>query len=480
LSSLAVVDDIEWTDISTSDVIVRGKRLDASNYEIQAERAKKLLHDSNLELVPLTGKNGYVQDAFFPGRFKRHYANKGIPFLGSSEILQTNPTPIKFLSNEFHGTQQDLFVKENYILVSRSGTIGKIVFSTKYFENIALSDHIIRLVPKNFENAACLYVYLKSEIGQRILASGTFGSVVDEIDPKNFHNVPIPIFPKKFQNEITNTVKEIIRLRYQAIELFKKADSLFYEKLHLKRLQNINEKFIDSENLSFILPQMTAITEVGHSRLDASYHVPIIQNIFSELNKLKVPLVNIGDKRISEQLILPGRFKRNYVGKTHGIPFLSSKQIRNFDLSDVKFLSKEFHSARISKELTLDENMILISSSGTIGNVVLAPEYFKNWTASQHVVRIIPSPDMNPGFLYAYLTSEYGYELLTRYTFGSVVDEIYDTHVADIPIPLPSKQIINLIGNPVLEANRKINTAFKMEQNIIKNTELQIKNQNDH
>ena len=186
-------------------------------------------------------------------------------------------------------------------------------------------------------------------------------------------------------------------------------------------------------------------------------------------------IINIGDERISKNLILPGRFKRNYVEKAHGVPFLGGKQIRQFDLSDVKYLSKKFHNARISKELILKENMILITSSGTIGNVVLAPKYFENWTASQHIVRVVPAQDVNPGYLYAYLVSEYGHELITRYTFGSVVDEIYDSHISDISIPLPSKQVMNIIGNPVLEANQKINTAYNLEQRIICKVELQIK-----
>ena len=74
-----------------------------------------------------------------------------------------------------------------------------------------------------------------------------------------------------------------------------------------------------------------------------------------------------------------------------------------------------------------------------------------------------------------YVNIQYGHELITRYTFGSVVDEIYDSHISDIPIPLPSKQVMNIIGNPVLEANQKINTAYNLEQRIICKVELQIK-----
>ena len=63
-------------------------------------------------------------------------------------------------------------------------------------------------------------------------------------------------------------------------------------------------------------------------------------------------------------------------------------------------------------------------------------KYYDGWSASQHIIRIIPSKKINAGYLYAWLASDYGHELIKRYSYGSVVDEITDDQVAEIPIPL--------------------------------------------
>jgi type I restriction enzyme S subunit len=78
--------------------------------------------------------------------------------------------------------------------------------------------------------------------------------------------------------------------------------------------------------------------------------------------------------------------------------------------------------------------------------------------------RIIPSSDLIAGYLYVFLTSPYGYELIKRFTYGSVVDEIDDNHVSQIEIPLMNiekQEEINLLA---LEANKLRYEAYKLEQ----------------
>lgn len=55
--------------------------------------------------------------------------------------------------------------------------------------------------------------------------------------------------------------------------------------------------------------------------------------------------------------------------------------------------------------------------------------------------------------------------LITRFTYGSVVDEIDDNHVSQITIPLlKSTDIQTKINNLALEANEKRYEAYKLEQ----------------
>ena len=83
----------------------------------------------------------------------------------------------------------------------------------------------------------------------------------------------------------------------------------------------------------------------------------------------------------------------------------------------------------------------------------------KTWTANQHIIRVVPANNDVAGYISIFLSSDYGYELIKRFTYGSVVDEIDDNHVRQIQITyleklkifrsrsmiLPCKQMKNVI-----------------------------------
>lgn len=56
--------------------------------------------------------------------------------------------------------------------------------------------------------------------------------------------------------------------------------------------------------------------------------------------------------------------------------------------------------------------------------------------ASEHVIRIIPNPDVHPGYLYAAVASEYGYYQATRHVHNSIVDELTTNQTDSMLIPL--------------------------------------------
>lgn len=84
------------------------------------------------------------------------------------------------------------------------------------------------------------------------------------------------------------------------------------------------------------------LSDMGY-RLDASYHVPIIDAIIDHLNKYAEEVTTIGDNRISKNIILPGRFKRVYVGESEGRVFIGGKQLYELDPSNKKYLSLSQH-----------------------------------------------------------------------------------------------------------------------------------------
>ena len=67
------------------------------------------------------------------------------------------------------------------------------------------------------------------------------------------------------------------------------------------------------------------------------------------------------------------------------------------------------------------------------------------------------------------MCSDYGYELITRYTYGLVGDEIDDNHVRQIAIPLlKNKEVQKQINDLELEANEKRYEAYNLEQQALR------------
>lgn len=148
-----------------------------------------------------------------------------------------------------------------------------------------------------------------------------------------------------------------------------------------------------------------------------------------------------------------------------GVIFLGGKQITELNPNRKKYLSRSYHSERIEEQLTLRQNMTIITCSGTVGKVNIVPEHWDGWTASQHVIRVVPKDDDIAGYLYAWLSSDFAQPLIARYIYGSTVDEIDSKHVSDILIPLlHSENEQRTINQKVLEANDKRTEAYHLEQ----------------
>jgi type I restriction-modification system DNA methylase subunit len=139
---------------------------------------------------------------FFPGRFKRDYFDDGVPFFGGTQITQLLPTNVKYLSTD-NPKVQELLVEEGWVLVTRSGSTGIISSVATDMAGVAFSEHIIRIVPKaGAVPGEYIEAYLRSSIGQALLAVGVFGSVIDEITPDYVADIPLAIPPAKLLAEI--------------------------------------------------------------------------------------------------------------------------------------------------------------------------------------------------------------------------------------------------------------------------------------
>lgn len=90
------------------------------------------------------------------------------------------------------------------------------------------------------------------------------------------------------------------------------------------------------------------------------------------------------------------------------------------------------------------------------------------------IVRIVPSEAI-AGYLTVFLSSDYGQELIKRFSYGATVTHIEGHHVAQIQVPiLKNRMNQNKINEIMLEANRKRYEAYLLEQKAIKTVNDQV------
>jgi type I restriction enzyme S subunit len=443
-------------------------RLEASVFGIKGKQARKQIENCKWEAIRRGDPvNGFFKEVYYPGRFKRIYsdAENGIPFFLPSQLTEIYPRPEKYISRLTKCDIAELKLRQGDILLSRSGTIGSVTLVSKTLEGTVFSDDVIRISLKNENDRGFLYTFLCSKIGNTILQSNNYGSVITHIEPEHLSEIVVPNPPDDIKAKINDKIIESYDLRDKSNELIDKATALLVEELHLPSLHDFEtEQFDPSAELNTYTVKLSKLA----GRLDGSYHVPLAKAIIEHLRMYAAEVTTVGNERISKEIILPGRFKRVYVEEGQGRVFFGGKQIFELDPSNKKHLSVVHHGDRIKKQLELYENMTLITCSGTIGKVALVPKHWKKWAANQHIMRVVPAHQDIVGYLYIFLSSDYGHQLIAKYTYGSVVDEIDDRHVSQVPFPLlQNKSVQDEINNLALRANELRYNAYLLEQSAL-------------
>lgn len=447
---------INWISVPIQEVLNGDIRLEASVYATEAEKAKLTLLKNKFGVISL---EKLINTNHCP-RFKRIFVDKSdLPIYQPSQIKELNPSPAAYISNRTATDLEALRVKKGQILMTCSGTVGKVTIVSSTTDNYIFSHDLLRINVKNELDIGYIYTYFLTKMGQLLISANNYGAVIKHIEPSHLLSIPIPDAPILLRKLCNDKIQESFRLRDLSNDLLEKAHLVLKEKLSLPSIDNFLQEGNSNSQLGFTISSKNL-----ESRLEAKYHHPMINKVISHLNKYADDVKPLNDESLTMSIQLPGRYKRHYVEPAYGVPFIGGKEILELDPRGEKYLSLKLHSDRIASELTLKNNMILITRSGTIGKVVLVPKHWNNWTASEHLLRVIPVNDKCAGYLYAWLSSEWALPLIRRYTYGAVVFEIDQHHLGSVPIPIINEESMSLINDLVLEANELRTKAFILEQ----------------
>ena len=165
-------------------------------------------------------------------------------------------------------------------------------------------------------------------------------------------------------------------------------------------------------------------------------------------------------KELNAKLLSFGAYSLNNLVeyKNTGIPFIRGVNMKNgiLDFSDVIYIDDFAHKLLWTSEVKPE--MILLSMSGTIGDVAIAmPQYKYPMNSNQDIAKIdLRNCNINPYFVYAYLCSQYGKNFLKREARGSVQQHVFLSQIENLKIPIFSDTFQSKIESIVKSAHAKL------------------------
>lgn len=207
-------------------------------------------------------------------------------------------------------------------------------------------------------------------------------------------------------------------------------------------------------------------------RIDPDMHLGEGGQIRRELHATPYELSTVGEN--ASRVFYGNIFSRVFVKKPdHGVPYLAASDTVLSNLDTGYYLSKK-QAAQLSN-LMLKKDWILVTCSGTLGNVTYTNKVFEKYIATHDLIRVVPNDaKVNKGTLHAFLSSRYGYYQITQSQFGGVVKHVNDDQMKQVMVPVfPStfqKEVDDLIQQSAKlreQASAKLDEAKNIFENVI-------------
>lgn len=197
-------------------------RIDAS-YNIRFREITELIKKSGHKSEPL---KKFIEDAFIPNRGKRIYTRKGLRYLSSSEIFQSNPFLVEKYISIKTPKLSSMIVKKGWIIVARSGQeiLGSVQIVGDSLNGIGVNEHGLRLITTD-KDSNYIFAFLSSRIGRQYLRAGIFGSAILTIDDTYIKEMLLPIISTDEKDKVSRLVGNYIDQYDKAAQL--EAEAIF-------------------------------------------------------------------------------------------------------------------------------------------------------------------------------------------------------------------------------------------------------------
>lgn len=422
-----------------------GRRLDCNPYMSGALEARDAL-----KRLPVTEKlENVTKRIFHAGREGRTWVDDskyGVRFLGSSDILAADLSTLPLISKKQVERNPLFTLGEGWTLISRSGTVGRMAYVRPDMTGLACSEHVLRVVP-DLERIppGYLHAFLSSRYGVPLIVSGTYGAIIQHIEPEHIADLPVPRFAPEFEASVHAKVHEAAALlsRYQL--LVKEATDELFEAVGLRDItaadwhaQGVDNGFIISA------PDVTTLRALNFNPRFSALKRTIQSRSHKKLSEICVP----------GSLARGGRFKRVDAAPGYAYQMIGQKEL--FWLKpEGRWIAK---SAMDGESLGIP-GATMVAAQGTLGESELycrAEFIWGPWTEmafSEHILRVVANESVMPrGCMFAFMRSETAFRMLRSISTGSKLQDHHYKMRGELPVPYPDHAIQLEIHDKVVAA----------------------------
>lgn len=196
-------------------------RFDATHYDPAVDAVVGGLRASGLLLSPLSD----LASLHLPGQFTRVWAKDaehGIPYLNATDLLSLFALGLpsagpRFLSRYSETDLEALRVREGWLLMTCSGTIGRVFAMPGRLDGWAATHDLIRIVPPR-GMVGYLFAWCSTPAARAQILSHTHGGQIDHVTEEQVAGLLVPRLSAKRVREIDRKVVEALEARERALE----------------------------------------------------------------------------------------------------------------------------------------------------------------------------------------------------------------------------------------------------------------------
>lgn len=448
-----------------------GRRLDCNPYMSGALEARDSLMRLKATKEPLKSLTaGYAGGIYNGPMFRRNYvesANHGVPFITSGTMLLADLSTLPLLRKKDAQSSRlsYLRLKAGTTLISCSGRIGRMAYVRPDMAGMWSSQDVLKVVPDESRiPPGYLYAFLSSKFGVPLIAAGTYGAIIQHLEPEHIAGLPVPRFGIDFELRISALIEKAAESRSESVRLLRIGIQTFLTSM---ALPDVSTNPVSNGYSTF------TVRSLQLTRLDATFFSP---HGYDPAIALEHAYPTSKHLRDLARVFTPGIFKRMYVKDAQwGYKYYSGSELFECSPAARGYLSKRAPGIR---DYLIEKDWLLIQDAGQVGGLigrtVRATQSVDQSVVSNYLMRVAASSRKDSAYLFAALSSPYGYRAIVRYAFGSSIPQLNPKQVGEIQIPWPPHGNRQAVAEPIVRAWDLVDLAEQYEKCAITEIERQI------